>query len=80
MSHITPFKPAHFPVKVKPQYGFEVGISVGGYLRIAQTIDPEGESLILLSPSEMHLLIDALSELSGGDWWSSTESEESGDE
>ena len=80
MSHIPPFKPAHFPVKVKPQYGFEVGISVGGYLRIAQTIDTEGESLILLSPSEVQLLITALSEVSDGDWWSSTEGEESGNE
>lgn len=67
-------------MKVKPQYGFEVGISVGGYLRIAQTIQPEGESLILLSPNEMRLLIDALSDLSDGDWWSSTEAEVSDDD
>jgi hypothetical protein len=64
-------------MKIKPQFGLEVGVSNGGYLRIAQSRPFESaEDVVLLSPNEARLLIDELQAMSDGDWWSSFEAEE----
>ena len=64
-------------MKIKPQFGLDIGVSKGGYLRIAQSRPyADGEDIVLLSPNEARLLIEQLQEMSGGDWWSSFEAEE----
>ena len=68
-------------MKIKPQYGFEVGISVGGHIRLAQCRDETyGEQVILLSPREVQLLAAELRLLMKlkDHWWCDAEQE--GDE
>ena len=63
-------------MKIKPQFGLDVGVSKGGYLRIAQSRPGEdGEDVVLLSPNEARLLIEELQVMSDGDWWWSFEAE-----
>lgn len=66
-------------MNIKPQYGLEVGISRGGYLRIAQTVPDTEECVLLLSANEVRLLIEVLQAHADGDWWSSFEKDESDD-
>lgn len=64
-------------MKIKPQYGLDVGFSNGGYVRLEQD-NPNSveDSIILLGPSEVIALHTALSKLLDGDWWVATEDEE----
>ena len=66
-------------MKIKPQYGLAVGISIGGHIRLAQGREETyEEQVILLSPSEAQELVAELIQLleTKDDWWSSLESEE----
>ena len=60
-------------MKVKPQFGMEVGVSGNGYLLITQTRPGENEEMVLLSLSEALALKTALEKMAGGDWWNQFE-------
>lgn len=64
-------------MKIKPSFGLDIGISDGGYVRLAQldTVDYD-EKVILLSMSEIKILRDELDSLiADDDWWSNSEDE-----
>ena len=63
-------------MRVKPTFGFDLGFSVSGHVRLAQADPHTGqESFILLSPSEIEILVREfrclLDEV--GDWWEPTQ-------
>jgi hypothetical protein len=65
-------------MKQKPQFGFELGISNSGHIRLVQDRMYEKQQVILLSPDEATALIkefrDALK--NKAEWWNPCEGDE----
>lgn len=62
-------------MKIKPSYGLDISVSIGGYVRLGQN-DAHGrdEQVILLSLSEIKILRDELESLIvDTEWWDETE-------
>ena len=59
-------------MKIKPQFGLEVGISNGGHIRLGQDRSELCEQhVVLLSPYEAEMLISELTQLLDvkDQWW-----------
>ena len=65
-------------MKVKPSFGFEFCVTGGGYARLSQMDAHTGEeAIVLLSPSEIQILLSEMQALLDDveSWWQPVEEE-----